>query len=145
MPAFGQWKYTVDREATIAAYQLAESGVSTCDCVFCRNFRLARGHVFSAVFLDFLDSLGIEPSNAAEVYHNARLGRGRHDYGGWYHFVGSLEETDDFPPVDFGNGFIAWMCRASAPRLGPFGGLAVVQLEFHCDAVPWLLDEAEPA
>lgn len=145
MAGFGQWRYSVDRDATILAYARAErGGTDTCTCANCRNFRVARARVFPAEFLALLDQLGIDPRKDGEVYHNARLAPGRHDYGGWYHFIGALEQTGDFPPVDLGGGFTAWMCRASAPRLASLEGVPVVQLEFHTDAVPWLLDEPEP-
>jgi hypothetical protein len=36
------------------------------------------------------------------------------------------------------------MCRAGAPRLASLEGLAAVQLEFHAEGVPWLLNEPEP-
>src|SRR5262245_5720947 len=51
--------------------------------------------------------------------------------------------TGDFPPVDLGDGFSVWMCHASGPRLPSLEGMRVVQVEFHAEAVPWLLDEAE--
>jgi hypothetical protein len=144
MSSFGQWQYTADRDATILAYGRTErGGADTCDCVDCRNFRVARADAFPAEFLALLDKLGIDPRKDAEVYHNARLAPGRHDYGGWYHFVGSLDQTGDFPPVDLGDGFSVWMCHASAPRLPSLEGMQVVQVKFHAEAVPWLLDEPE--
>jgi hypothetical protein len=91
-----------------------------------------------------LNELGIDPRKDAEVYHSARLSPGKHLYGGWYHFVGTLEETGDFPTVDFGSDFSAWMRRASAPRLPSLKEVPVVQLEFSAKAVPWLLEEPEP-
>jgi hypothetical protein len=36
------------------------------------------------------------------------------------------------------------MCNATAPRLATLAGLPAVQLEFHAEGVPWLLDEPEP-
>ena len=144
MSSFGEWKYTADRDATIIAYGRAErGGADTCDCANCRNFRVARARVFPNEFLTLLDRLGIDPVKDAEVYHNARLAPGRHDYGGWYHFMGTLDEAGDFPPVALGEGFTAWMCRASAPRLQGLEGAPVVQLEFQAETVPWLLDEPE--
>jgi hypothetical protein len=77
------------------------------------------------------------------VYHNAHLAPGRHDYGGWYHFIGSLDETGDFPPIGLGDGFTACMCHASAPRLLSLEGAPVVQIEFHAETVLWLLDEPQ--
>jgi hypothetical protein len=137
MANLGQWKYSADRDATILAYSRAERGwADTCDCADCRNFRVARARAFPAEFLSLLGQLGIDPRKDAEVYHNARLAPGRHDYGGWYHFIGTLDETGDFPPVDLGGGFTVWMCRAAAPRLPSLKGKLTVQVEFHADAVP---------
>jgi hypothetical protein len=145
MAEFGQWKYTVDRDATIAAYAQEPQGFTKkCGCADCRNFALVRARVFPPAFFALLDQLGIDPEKEAEAYRNAQLAPGRHDYGGWYHFIGSLDETGDFPPVDFGGGFTAWMSRAGGPRLASLKGANTVQLEFHSDAVPWLLDEPEP-
>jgi hypothetical protein len=145
MAEFGEWKYTAERDATARAYTEEEKGFTEkCGCAECRNFRLVRGRVFPPKFLTLLSELGIDPEKEAEVYRMARLAPGRHDYGGWYHFVGTLDETGDFPPVDFGNGFTAWMCRSSAFRLPSLRAVNVVQLEFRSDAVPWLLDEPEP-
>lgn len=144
MAAFGQWRYSVDRDATISAHlQTERGGADTCDCSGCRNFRLARAQVFPAKFLALLYRLGIDPLKDSEVFQHARLAPGRHSYGGWYHFIGTLDETGDFPPVDFGGSFSVWMCRAEAPRLWSLQGKSVVQLEFLAETVPWLLDEEE--
>ena len=145
MAEFGQWKYIVDRDATMAAYAREPQGFTKkCGCADCRNFGLGRGRVFPPAFVTLLDQLGIDPEKEAEAYRNAQLAPGRHDYGGWYHFIGALEETGDFPPVDFGDGFTVWMSRAGGPKLASLKGASTVQLEFHSDAVPWLLDEPEP-
>lgn len=144
MPNFGRWRFSLDRDATIEAYRRAECGhVDKCGCIWCRNFRLARDRSFSPEFLALLDQLGIDPRKDGEIYHNGRLAPGRHNYAGWYHFIGTLDETGDFPAVEFGTGFTAWMCEASAPRLESLKGLPVVQLEFQSELVPWLLDEPE--
>jgi hypothetical protein len=145
MSNFGKWKFTADRDATINAYrQTTRGGVDTCDCATCRNFRLAREHIFTEAFLRLLDELGIDPLKDGEVYYNARLSFGLHDYAGWYHFIGALNETGDFPAVQLGDGFTAWMCLASAPRLASLENAPTVQLEFHAEKVPWRLNEPEP-
>jgi hypothetical protein len=108
-----------------------------------QEFQISASAGVPAEFLALLDRLGIDPLKDGEVSHIARLAPGRHIYGGWYHFVGTLEETGDFPPVDLGVGFAVWMCHASAPRLRSLQGIPVVQLEFHNKSVPWLLDEEE--
>jgi hypothetical protein len=59
------------------------------------------------------------------------------------HFVGSLDRTGDFAPVDFGDGFTAWLCRRGAPTLPALKDLPLVQLEFHATHVPWGLSEPE--
>jgi hypothetical protein len=91
-----------------------------------------------------LDQLGIDPLKDAEVYRNARLSPGCHDYGGWYHFIGTLDETGDFPAIQLGEGFTAWLCCASAPRLASLESAPTVQLEFRAEQVRWLLNEPEP-
>jgi hypothetical protein len=144
MPSFGHWVYTADRDATIEAYsQIERGGADRCDCAWCRNFRKVRPQVFPSEFLALLGVLGIDPNKDAEVYHIARPAPGRHYYGGWYHFVGNLDETGDFPPIHFGTGFTTWMSQAAAPRLPSLKGLPVVELAFSCETVPWLLDEPE--
>ena len=144
MATFGEWSYDADPEATAAAYRSVEhGGAEACGCAGCRNFLLARDKVYPASFLTLLAQLGVDPSKDAEVYHNAQLSPGRHDYGGWFHFVGELHNSGDFPPVALGENFSAWMCRPNAPRLAPLEDLNVVQVEFHAEAVPWLLREPE--
>jgi hypothetical protein len=142
---FGDWEYTLDRDATVIAYRRSKlGGADSCGCNVCRNFRVARERVFPAAFLALLDQLGIDPRKDAEVYHCGRLAPGRHVYGGWYHFIGALDKTGDFAPVDFGPDFKVWMCSAVAPRLSSLNDKSVVQLEFSAEMVPWLLDEPEP-
>jgi hypothetical protein len=144
LPNFVQWLHTVDREATIAAYKRADhGGADTCDCSGCRNFRLARKLVFPDEFVALLDQLGIDPSKDAEVYHNARLSPGCHHYGGWFHFIGTIDGEGDSSHVRLAGAFESWLCPASAPRLSAFNGLPLVQLEFIAEAVPWLLAEPE--
>jgi hypothetical protein len=99
--------------------------------------------VYPAEFLRFLELLGIDHRKDGEVYHNARLAPGQHDYGGWFHFVGSLDTTGDFPVVTMGDGFTAWLRPKAAPELPSLKGLPLVELEFHATKVPWVLDEAE--
>jgi hypothetical protein len=144
MPTFGTWAYSVDRAATIRAYSAVEQGgADTCLCAGCRNFRLARADVFPTAFLALLEELGIDPRKDSEVTHITSVGPGLHEYGGWFHFIGALEETGDFPPVELDETFSTWMCQATAPRLSSLDGFPAVQLEFYAKSVPWLLPESE--
>jgi hypothetical protein len=143
MAGFGEWKYCANRDATILAYSRTErGGADTCDCAGCRNFRVARVDCFPPEFIVLLGELGIDPRKDAEVYHIVAPG-GRHDYGGWYHFIGTLDKGGKTALVDLGSDFSVWMCPASAPRLPSLKDKQVVQLEFHARAVPWCLDEPE--
>jgi hypothetical protein len=144
LSTFGLWEFTVDREATVAAYALADRGGSDqCSCNGCRNFSVARNAVYPAAFLALLESLGIDSLKDGEVFHNARLGPGVHDYGGWFHFIGSLHRTGDFPVVDLTKDFQVWFLQASAPPLASLKGHHLVQVEFHATTVPWVLNERE--
>jgi hypothetical protein len=144
MAALGEWLFMCDRKATADAYTRAQAGgADTCACDCCRNFVAVRDSVFPGAFLTLLDSLGIDPHKDGEVYHNGRLAPGRHDYGGWFHFVGSLDRTGDFPVVDLGDGFTVWLRRKCAPELEALKGHPLVELEFHTPNVPWGLNEPE--
>ena len=89
---FGEWEFTSDRQATVAAYaQAAAGGAGTCSCNGCRNFVLVRDRVYPPEFVAFLESLGIDPHKDGEAYHTGEITPGNHHYGGWFHFVGSLE------------------------------------------------------
>jgi len=100
--------------------------------------------VYPPDFIAVLESLGVDPHKDGEVHHNGRVATNRHAYGGWFHFVGSLSKTGDFPVVKFAEGFVTWLCHASAPHLESLDGRSLVQIEFQADNVPWVLDEPEP-
>jgi hypothetical protein len=145
MAEFGQWKFTVNRDETEFAFSKIElGGADSCLCATCRNFSRARTRVFPVEFLMLLEQLGIDPRKEVEVYPFSSSIPGFRGTAGWFHFHGTLEETGDFSPVDYGDGFTAWMCRAGAPRHPIFEYLPAVQLEFRAKLVPWLLDEPEP-
>ena len=144
MVALGEWLFTTHLHTTQIAYSAIDAGgADGCDCNECRNFVAVRDRMFPPAFVSLLQSLGIDPHKDGEVYHNARLAPGRHDYGGWYHFVGSLERTGDFAPVDFGGGFTVWLCEHHSPALRGLKDLSLVELHFHADNVPWVLAEPE--
>jgi hypothetical protein len=141
----GEWEFTCNRDATVAAYARAQAGGSdTCTCIWCRNFRLVRDRVYPPAFLAFLDAVGVDPKKDGEIYHNAEMKPGEHFYAGWFHFVGSLEKTGDFPMVEMGPAFRVWLCRKSAPELASLKGLPLVQVEIVTEAVPWVLLETAP-
>lgn len=151
---YKSWLVRCDPEATRTAYAWIERGApENCGCDHCLNFIAAREQSYPPEVRDLLTRLGIDHRREAEVYYLARLPNGLHQYGGWFHFVGSYEGPD------------AWEADASGGRrlrLVPVDGrfalgfsrdvlLApeslkdqpLVQLEFLVE-VPWILDRLEP-
>jgi hypothetical protein len=102
-----------------------------------------------------LEKLGISPNREVEIYHMARLESGRHLYGGWFHFVGSIISGADAaekvaeniwrPNLEESS---EYFCMGFSSRLElvrePFARLPLVQLEFTAK-VPWVLATAEPS
>jgi hypothetical protein len=142
--SFGEWEFQVDRAATVDAHaREPQGGADTCTCNGCRNFVVARDSVYPDEFLSLLESLGIDYRKDGEVYLNGPLESGFYSYGGWFHFVGSLDKTGDFSAVSMGVDFKVWLCRSCAPPLSTMKDLPRVQLEFLAE-VPWVLDEDAP-
>ena len=153
---FGRWELSCDPESTRKAYAAVSiGGPEECGCEPCLNFAAARGQVYAPDVLALLEKLGISPNREVEIYHIAREESGRHLYGGWFHFVGSiisgadaakqvaentwqpdLEETSEYFSLGFSS-------RLELVR-APFKQLPLVQLEFTAK-VPWLLATAEPS
>jgi hypothetical protein len=153
--SFGRWELEVDSEATKQAYnKVPKGGPEECPCEPCKNFIAARERVYPAEVLALFDKLGISFSREAEVYHMARLQSGKHLYGGWFHFVGTILSGADAakqvaenvwrPDLenvtdDFSLGF-----RSCAELLRkPFEGKPIVQVEFTAN-VPWIISGPEP-
>lgn len=144
MRSLGAWRFTCDLGSTVAAYARAEAGYTqTCTCNGCRNFVVARFEAFPKRFVALLESLGIDPVKEGEIYHTCRMSPGKHLYGGWYHFVGSLEDSSEAGPQKYGDEFQVTLGKKSAPCLDALKELPLVQLEFVATAVPWCLDEPE--
>ena len=144
MSTFGEWHFTADVERTRAAYALAPAGsASLCTCNGCRNFAATHLEAFPESFVDFLTTLGVDAAKDGEVYHVGRKAPALHYYGGWFHFVGTLDLTGDFAAVEMAPGFSVSLCKAGAPPLESLRSFRLVQIEFQSDHVPWVLDEPE--
>jgi hypothetical protein len=150
---FGRWHICCDAAATRRAYQAVATGSpEECGCCHCRNFAAARGVVYTPEPLGLLDKLGIDHRKEAETWECGRLDSGRHLYGGFFYFVGSVETGADALQPDGGVDFepltehfsLGFTCQVSLVR-PPFAGLPLVQLEFSAH-VPWVLpDHPDPA
>jgi len=75
MREFGQWRYSVDRAATEAAYAREPAGGAPPAMRWLPQFRRGRSQIFPPRFVEFLESLGIDAAKEAEAYHTARLAR----------------------------------------------------------------------
>ncbi len=151
---FKRWRVRVDPAATRKAYgQIDIGSAESCGCRPCRNFVVARQHVFPPAVLDLFRRLGIALNLEAEVYHLGRSAPGVHLYGGWFHFVGRIESgrdawrqvgstgfTDDL--VDIRDGFSIGFTAHTALVRKPFKGQPLVQVEFRV-MIPWILEETE--
>jgi hypothetical protein len=145
LTTFGEWEFTCDAQATADAYAREEVGGSdTCTCSTCRNFRLVRDRAYPLAFIELLTSLGIDPTKDGEVYHNGEIEPRKHHYAGWFHFVGSLQKTGDFPMVRMGLRFTVSLCRKGAPDLKSLEGLSLVEVNFQAEGVPWVLPKKSP-
>lgn len=152
---FRRWELDCDPTATARIYsQLTSGAPERCGCAPCRNFAAVRKQVYPESVLRLFEELGIAFDREAEVYHNCRIEPGKHNYGGWLHFIGTIAAGSDasrqmspnawtFDLEDVTDRFKLGFTR----RLGLVNKLfqesPVVQLEFQA-IVPWVLAESEP-
>lgn len=152
---FGRWEISSDAESTRRAYaSVSIGGPEECGCEPCLNFAAVRAQIYPANVLYLFEELGISPNREVEIYHMARLSSGRHLYGGWFHFVGSILSGADAatqvaenlwqPNLEVAdeNLSLGFSSRLELVR-EPFAGLHLVQLEFTAK-VPWVLASTEP-
>ncbi|MBM4362398.1 MAG: hypothetical protein FJ104_06935 [Deltaproteobacteria bacterium] len=104
-----------------------------------------------------LYQLGVSPPWEVEVYSTGRAPSGLHEYGGWYHFVGTIESggaasrssgSGSGPAgcADFSElSETLSVCLHTELALvrEPFEGLPLVQLEFRAE-LPWVISAEEP-
>lgn len=89
-----EWVLEVDVERTRGCYQAYQQITESCDCLFCKNFVSAIGHLPPDV-LEFFDSLGGDPSKEGEVSEYCENADGTHLYGCFYHIVERLISGPD--------------------------------------------------
>lgn len=87
-----KWKLRLDREATRAAFTGIPTGApELCGCSHCTNFVAQREHIYPPPVIEVFDQLGIDPRKESEICHYNGDENGVQHYGGWFHFVGSIE------------------------------------------------------
>jgi hypothetical protein len=65
------------------------------------------------------------PKNSLVSFLRESPAHGRHDCGGWFHFVGSLE-TGEFPVVPMAESFAVWLRRKARPELESLKGASAL-------------------
>lgn len=152
---FRRWELECDPIATNHGYlQLTSGAPELCGCVPCRNFAAVRHKIYPAPVLRLFEELGIVVGREAEVYHNCQVEPGWHNYGGWFHFVGTIAAGTDASRQIAPNAWAFDMEKVNdrfelcfTRRIGllskVFEGHPVLQLEFIA-IVPWVLPEPGP-
>ena len=140
------WVIEHDRAATSRAYDLARGTRHVCDCLYCRNYRVARESARPEGLTEILVSFGIQPAMETEVAELGPVTSGNRLYSGWYSFVGEVRcDPGDrmlVVPADAST-TVEWRIFFTAGRalaFDTFGNVRLVQLEFQV-VLPWVLSE----
>jgi hypothetical protein len=151
---FKRWRINYDPEATRKAYtQVLQGCPEQCGCDTCKNFAAARHCAYPPEAKALFEQLGININQEPEVYHNSRIESGLHSYGGWFHFVGSIEEGRDasqqiaenifgFDLEQITDSFAMGLTKRVTLVPGSFVDQQVVQIEFETK-IPWVIDSKE--
>ena len=152
--AIDQWEVDADVEATRAIYQLTRRGSpGDCDCLTCRNFLALGDSAFPAVFRELTEKLGIDHHKAAEIHEWCDFNDSQLDYGGWFHFLGSIQagatlatsssSVEQWPWYKLTGDFKIIIDTRKDLAFPEFDGHPLVRLEFHARE-PWVLPEPYP-
>jgi hypothetical protein len=117
------------------------------------NFAAARFQAYPSQARALFEQLGIESSKEAETWRMCRDEKGLHLYGGFFHFVGSIEsgkdavvfvnQTGTFELEKINESFEYGFTSNVHLLPTSFEGNQVVQLEFQTRTT-WVLNAAEP-
>ena len=149
----GRWTIQCDPEGTRVAFSLVPIGSpESCGCNDCLNFAAARDRAYPSAALAIFNQLGIDSHKESEIWHTHRDETGLHHYGGFFHFIGTIESGRDvmvkmngYSTYDFemiGEHF-EWGLRAETALVPEaFTGGPVTQLEFTT-RIPWVINATE--
>jgi hypothetical protein len=143
-----------DPEATRRAFAAVPVGSpESCGCGDCLNFAAARDLAYPPEIRAAFERLGIDYRKESEIWHTHRDESGLHHYGGFFHFVGSLQSGKDAEEL-LGSGIGTFDLEqmgqyfsfgfTSKAQLVPdsFKGSQPTQFEFQA-AIPWVLNTPE--
>jgi hypothetical protein len=149
----GRWNLKCDREATRVAYSSVLLGSpETCGCEDCLNLVAARNQAYPPEALAIFEQLGIDRTKEAETWRRYRDKSGLHHYGGFFHFVGSIESGKDAIEIvnevgtfdlEKTRNYFEYGFTSNVHLLPEsFAGKEVVQLEFQT-RVSWVIEATE--
>jgi hypothetical protein len=144
----GRWKLRCDAEATVRAFSGVLIGSpESCGCAECLNFAVVRDRAYPLEALALFEQLGIDPLKESEIWYTHCDESGLHHYGGFFHFVGSIESGEDpkrmvngvgtFELESIGEYFEFGFTSDAALIPESFAGKEVAQLEFQTK-VAWV-------
>lgn len=150
----GRWTIQCDPDATRQAFSRVPLGSpEACSCSDCLNFAASRVRAYPSEVLLIFDELGIDSRKESEIWHTHRDESGLHHYGGFFHFIGTIQSGRDvmvkmngYGTYDFegiGEYFEWGLASETALVPEPFTGFPVTQLEFAA-RIPWVIDKPEP-
>ncbi len=148
-----QWQVDADVEATRDVYHRASRGApANCSCAQCRNFAALGDSAFPPSFRELAGQLGIDYHKAVEVFDFHDFRDGQTDYGGWFHFIGTIQEgpaeewsgaCSQWPWNELTHDFKIVIGTGRHMAFREFGDRPLVQITFDARE-PWVLPEAYP-
>jgi hypothetical protein len=142
---FGTVVVECDVVATQKAYEPHESYAVGCACTPCKNYLSARERFYPSDFLAILQALGVDYRRDIEIYHMARLESGKHLYGGWFYFVGTVKQDPTTPSPMLPSSdpdFRYFFHNRPAWLPGSFKELRLATIEFEAQR-PWVIEAPE--
>ncbi len=139
---FHDWILECDVDAARETYQKVSQGsVETCGCIYCKNFLALRDELFQGELLELLNNLGVDYRKDVEIYHQAKLEKGKHLYAGWFHSIGKVKQNGNV--VILKNELKVYFIENNDLMFDEFEGKDLIQIEFENVVLPWVLEELE--
>ena len=151
----GMYRLDIDVDRTKQFYNNAE--YDDCECPGCRNFAKAC-HLLPETVQQFFQQFGIDIANPAEKSAYCSKDEGRTSYyHGFYHICGSILEGK-YPWLQVGERTYQLDENYSLKITPDFSVFfrnecslvhkdfptPVIQMEFLCEHIPWVLDQPNP-
>src|SRR5262245_23897975 len=137
---YREWLFECDPDATRIAYkQITRGGAEDCACAGCQNFLAQRENVFPDEVLQLFLRLGIDYRRDAEIYQSAKLESGSHGYGGWFHFIGKIQEQP-LGPAQISKSLTIDFIPGRDLAAASFDKEPLVQVEITAE-LPWIIAE----